>query len=289
MASGVDAVENLKMLIRAFTAELDTTAMPYVNTGLLGSDTLNVMSEADRRAGKPGVVAGSMKFDAGRSTELRWEATDLKRQGQYLSSAEKTIESFRLDGHFDLVNLRNLWKTALCGGDASGAVALIRKAIDVFERYEIARGVEQLPVTPHEDLADVLGALRAEESTRSRLRDFAGNPQYVLPRSYEAIRADLEADGIFGVATTSERSGAKSSGGCYIATAVYGSYDAPEVKVLRRFRDERLQETVLGRRFVAAYYALSPSMAVHLPRHPRMSEIIRRALDRIVALLDKSS
>ena len=28
-----------------------------------------------------------------------------------------------------------------------------------------------------------------------------------------------------------------SSGGCYVATAVYGSYDCPEVWVLRRYRD----------------------------------------------------
>lgn len=34
--------------------------------------------------------------------------------------------------------------------------------------------------------------------------------------------------------------------GCYIATAVYGSYDAPEVRVLRRFRDETLRQTKWG-------------------------------------------
>jgi hypothetical protein len=34
---------------------------------------------------------------------------------------------------------------------------------------------------------------------------------------------------------------------CYIATAVYGDYNAPEVIVLRKFRDERLSKSFLGR------------------------------------------
>ena len=34
--------------------------------------------------------------------------------------------------------------------------------------------------------------------------------------------------------------GNSSSGGCYIATAVYGSYDAPAVRTLRRFPAMRL-------------------------------------------------
>ena len=41
-----------------------------------------------------------------------------------------------------------------------------------------------------------------------------------------------------------------NSDGCYIATAVYGSYDCPEVWTLRRFRDEVLRESVLGRLFI---------------------------------------
>ena len=48
--------------------------------------------------------------------------------------------------------------------------------------------------------------------------------------------------------------------GCYIATCVYGAYDCPEVWTLRRFRDNVLAETVLGRAFVRVYYALSPSL-----------------------------
>ena len=46
--------------------------------------------------------------------------------------------------------------------------------------------------------------------------------------------------------------------GCYIATAVYGSYDAPEVWVLRRFRGSSLAPTPAGRLFIRAYYAVSP-------------------------------
>lgn len=48
--------------------------------------------------------------------------------------------------------------------------------------------------------------------------------------------------------------------GCYIATAVYGSYDCPEVWTLRRFRDDRLLQTAAGRLFVKLYYAISPAV-----------------------------
>ena len=54
------------------------------------------------------------------------------------------------------------------------------------------------------------------------------------------------------------RSSGESTGGCYIATAVYGSYDCPEVWTLRRFRDEVLAKNCFGRAFIRFYYALSP-------------------------------
>lgn len=50
------------------------------------------------------------------------------------------------------------------------------------------------------------------------------------------------------------------SGGCYIATSVYGSYDCPEVWVLRRFRDYSLSRRVCGRILIKIYYAISPSL-----------------------------
>lgn len=48
--------------------------------------------------------------------------------------------------------------------------------------------------------------------------------------------------------------------GCYIATAVYGSYDCPPVWVLRRYRDTILAATWYGRLFIRIYYRVSPAL-----------------------------
>lgn len=55
------------------------------------------------------------------------------------------------------------------------------------------------------------------------------------------------------------RADGKTSG-CYIATAVYGSYDCQEVWTLRRFRDNYLALTWYGRTFIRVYYNLSPTI-----------------------------
>lgn len=51
-----------------------------------------------------------------------------------------------------------------------------------------------------------------------------------------------------------------SSGGCYVATAVYGSYDCPQVWTLRRYRDDTLAKSRYGRAFIRTYYAISPTL-----------------------------
>jgi hypothetical protein len=52
----------------------------------------------------------------------------------------------------------------------------------------------------------------------------------------------------------------KKSEGCYIATAVYGDYCAPEVLILRKVRDEVLIKSLSGRFFISTYYRVSPSL-----------------------------
>lgn len=79
------------------------------------------------------------------------------------------------------------------------------------------------------------------------------------------------------------REPAKQRGGCYVATAVYGSYDCPEVRVLRHFRDQTLVSTSLGRSFIRVYYAVSP-LAVRLGG-AGLRAVARRPLGALVQAL----
>lgn len=73
--------------------------------------------------------------------------------------------------------------------------------------------------------------------------------------------------------------------GCYVATAVYGSYDCPEVWVLRRWRDRALAATPYGRAFIRFYYAVSPAAVKYFGRTKAFGRLFRPALDRLTARL----
>ena len=87
------------------------------------------------------------------------------------------------------------------------------------------------------------------------------------------------------VSTKTANNSETSKGGCYIATAVYGSYDCPEVWTLRRFRDENLQQSATGRLFVKTYYALSPKVVKVFGETKWFNRFWQSRLDRLVARL----
>lgn len=76
-----------------------------------------------------------------------------------------------------------------------------------------------------------------------------------------------------------------SEGGCYVATAVYGSYDCPQVWTLRRFRDYTLAASWYGRAFIRVYYAVSPTLVKWFGRTAWFQKLWRGPLDRLVTRL----
>ncbi|MBE6797176.1 MAG: hypothetical protein E7531_02415 [Ruminococcaceae bacterium] len=76
-----------------------------------------------------------------------------------------------------------------------------------------------------------------------------------------------------------------SNQGCYIATAVYGSYDCPQVWTLRRYRDYTLAETWHGRAFIKTYYAISPTLVKWFGHTEWFKKMWQGKLDRMVAKL----
>lgn len=81
---------------------------------------------------------------------------------------------------------------------------------------------------------------------------------------------------------------ATSSGGCYVATAVYGSYDCPQVWTLRRFRDYSLANTWYGRTFIRVYYATSPTLVKWFGHTAWIKELWKSWLDRMVMTLNEA-
>jgi hypothetical protein len=77
---------------------------------------------------------------------------------------------------------------------------------------------------------------------------------------------------------------AVSGGGCFIATAAYGSNMDRHVKILTKFRDRRLLTNTIGRSILDAYDKFSPSVANYLHKHPFARAVVRYALVPITGI-----
>lgn len=78
--------------------------------------------------------------------------------------------------------------------------------------------------------------------------------------------------------------GGGGRGGCFIATAAFGSPLEPEVEVLREIRDRILMNHWAGRIFVRTYYRWSPPMAEFISRHDSLRMIVRWSLLPVVGM-----
>ena len=91
----------------------------------------------------------------------------------------------------------------------------------------------------------------------------------------------------FKTSETYKLANSKIRGACYIATAVYKSYDCPEVWTLRRYRDYYLARTCFGRAFIKFYYLISPLLVRKYGNKAWFQKTWRRFLDDKVRNLQK--
>jgi hypothetical protein len=111
-------------------------------------------------------------------------------------------------------------------------------------------------VCPNQDCGDPVPFSR--KNTRRLMSyagtQFSGNAVYLCP---ECGRRRYFSVGYSGVLK-------EMHGDCFVACAVYGEVDAPEVCELRRWRDQSLRQHRLGRAFVSSYYAWLGPLGVRL-------------------------
>lgn len=125
-------------------------------------------------------------------------------------------------------------------------------------------------------------ALQGDEKAISTLRQYCAGSSVLAEIDRKAQPQPAHQS-----APSSTSTSSKSSGGCYIATCVYGSYDCPQVWTLRRYRDNVLAESVLGRLSIRFYYAVSPQLVKVFGRCSPIRGVWKTFLDKMVVDLNK--
>ena len=110
------------------------------------------------------------------------------------------------------------------------------------------------------------------------------NNNYSIANSDGSPKGNRE----LGVDVSTVNNSSSNSGGCYIATCVYGSYDCPQVWTLRRYRDNALASTWYGRAFIRTYYAISPTIVKLFGETNWFKNIWKNKLDKMVSNLQSN-
>jgi hypothetical protein len=94
---------------------------------------------------------------------------------------------------------------------------------------------------------------------------------------------EMTAEALWGIAVAPTEEGGE--GGCFIATAAYGTASAAEIDVLRAFRDDVLLESAVGSQLVDWYYQTSPPVADFISGNSLLRTIVRElVIDPIVSV-----
>ena len=96
---------------------------------------------------------------------------------------------------------------------------------------------------------------------------------------------EVTAEALWGIAVAPAEE--EGEGGCFIATAAYGTETAAEIDTLRAFRDEVLLESTVGSQLVEWYYQTSPPVADFISGNDVLRTLVRElVVDPIASLVE---
>lgn len=148
---------------------------------------------------------------------------------------------------------------------------------EVLAALDGSTALETSVMAQASDLLDEMYASLSKMGIRANLRKASyGNP-------FDFRKAIISAG-----PPVSSSQGSTSSGGCYVATAAYGSYDCPQVWVLRRYRDNKLATSPAGRAFIKFYYAVSPTLVRYFGKFDLINAVDRFWLNRVISRLRRA-
>lgn len=153
-----------------------------------------------------------------------------------------------------------------------------------------------IPLLRHQGMqAHLLSQARQSSNETDEVRDFVTRTK---ENSYKALKLmeliganfDMTPDirEIFNQDLASLKNvnqKANSSGGCYIATYVYGGYDSREVIIFRDFRDRFLMTNILGKALVFVYYKISPRIVKKFGASKAFHKVSKSILDRVMRII----
>lgn len=216
-------------------------------------------------------------------------ANDLRRANNY----EKSIELYKYaiarandiepDNHKQLRNLlRDLGRVLVLAEKYEEATNYLEKSIEI----EYTSASEYLAeaynkLGRHQDVIDLYSHIE-QMSENGRIVD---EPALHLGRAYKALgnnkkaKSIFEAGLLFNPANDDIKAEMKNmGGGCFIATAAFGSEFAPEVLYLRQFRDSVILKHDSCRTIIDFYYFVSPSCAQFISRYLWLRSAVRKLI-----------
>src|ERR1035437_4777024 len=153
--------------------------------------------------------------------------------------------------------------------------------VDLLEEEDRRNREAVLAAQARQALDARITALRTKETLRIQQAKEAGIPPDQKEEYQRALLVNqgVDPDDPQAILNASAR------GTCFIATAAFDSPDAPEVVVLRQWRDETLTDSRTGRCSIRLYYRVSPMIAGFVVRHPFLKPPLRALLARFVSAL----